>query len=343
MLTSPDNGFAQYFVSKQLAKKIAGNISFENGFRRPVDNPKNDIEEVFPVVNQQSDTVYYIINYHSGGFVILSADQRTVPILARSPKNSFPTNAPYYPSGLVDWLEASSEYIDGLRYVNPKQDSEIKDEWDNLVYGRYPGGPIFDQDGNSNEGGCEDSYTMVNPLMTLEWDQLCGFNDDMPFLSCGPCDNAYVGCVPIAIAQVMRYHEHPSSYNWSNMPVDYSTTTTSAFIRDVFDKIPASEKSYDCDGTGVDHDYNVANFMKVDFNYSTANNANYIGNSTIVENDIANGRPVILSGGENIGWWIFNSYGNGHMWVTDGYIRGELCFGQRNDVHLISSHALGLE
>lgn len=30
----------------------------------------------------------------------------------------------------------------------------------------------------------------------------------------------YAGCVPIAMAQVMKYYQHPTNYNWSAMPLD---------------------------------------------------------------------------------------------------------------------------
>lgn len=140
----------------------------------------------------------------------------------------------------------------------------------------------------------------------------------MPTMSCDvPCGRAYAGCVPIAIAQVMKYHNYPTNYNWSSMPNSYGTTTTASLINDIHNSI--SGISYDCDGTGVDHDYNVASVFTNHFNYSSASQAGY--NRETIKQQLRLNRPVILAGGSDAGWWIFHNYTDGHMWVCDGFRR----------------------
>jgi len=134
----------------------------------------------------------------------------------------------------------------------------------------------------------------------------------------------------------MRYYEYPNTFNWSQMPSNVATNATASFIRTIWDNIPASEKNIQCQATGVDHDYNIANFMKVDFNYTSANNADY--NSTTVRQQIDLGQPVILSGGNDTGWWIFHQYSNGHMWVCDGYQHSKVCMGNNYAVTLLYLH-----
>lgn len=146
-------------------------------------------------------------------------------------------------------------------------------------------------------------------------------------MSCSvPCGKAYAGCVPIAIAQVMKFHQYPISYNWSSMPNNYGTTTTASLIKDIHNsitinvfgnEIPAI--SYDCDGTGVDKDYNTSGVFKNKFGYSSASQAEY--NYETVKQQLRLTRPVILGGGRKSGWWIFSTYKDGHMWVCDGFRR----------------------
>ena len=169
---------------------------------------------------------------------------------------------------------------------------------------------------------CEDEQIEKGPLLVTTWDQRCGFNEEMPLLNCvdQPCwsnDRAFAGCVPIAIAQIMRYYNYPTSYDWANMGATVGSTTTSLFIRGIWNAIPENKKDYDCDGTGVYRSFSVAGLLKNSYDYSSANEAEY--NSNTVKNQLNLNRPVILSGGRDDGWWIFHSYADGYMWVCDGY------------------------
>ncbi len=316
----------------EMAGKI--NLSNDNGPKAKGDSVQSVIREVFPVINTKTDTVFYIVNYDPQGFIVLAADQRSIPLLAFSSSNSFETDTDYYPLGLVHWLENTRDDIDYIRANNLAQTPEIADAWKNLDYGRYPN--PFDQDPGNNEP-CQTTYKIVYPLLETEWNQRCGFNDDMPLKSCANAcyynDNGYAGCVPIAVAQIMKYHEYPISYSWTNMSLNNGTSTTASFIRDIWDNIPTSKKSYNCDGTGVHADY-VDNIFKTGFSYSSATYAGY--NYDALEDNLDIDQPVILMGfeKEDNGWWIFHHYvtGTGHAWVSDGYMRSIPCPGIANSI-----------
>lgn len=59
------------------------------------------------------------------------------------------------------------------------------------------------------------------------------------------------------------------------------------------------------------------------FGYSSATRSNY--NWEVVKQQLRLNQPVILSGGRNTGWWIFNNYSDGHAWVSDGFLRFYTC------------------
>lgn len=328
------------FIKKNLAVKIANNISFKtntSSSSKKNASTKKLIKEILPVKDENAEIVFYIINYENGGFIILSADNRISPILAYSDANEFRTSSNNYPSGLVEWLSLLKDTIKSVREKNLKQSKELKQEWDSfysqkILYQTNLNSSKSKHDSSNNKeapiddpNDCDDEFEQVGPLLLTTWNQTCGYNDYMPVLDCSAgCsynNRAYAGCVPIAIAQVMKYHNYPTSYNWANMPNNFGTTTTASLINDIHNSI--SGISYDCDGTGVNKDYNTAGLFTNNFNYSTASQSGY--NTEIVKQELRLNRPVILGGGRDAGWWIFHNYSDGHMWVCDGFSRSKIC------------------
>ena len=105
------------------------------------------------------------------------------------------------------------------------------------------------------------------------------------------------------------------------MPNSGGSFDTALLIRDIHNII--NPITYNCTSTGVNKDYNTAGLFKSNFGYSNAKQTSL--NRDIVSQEIKWGYPVILAGGKNSGWWIFNSYSDGHMWVTDGYKWNKSC------------------
>jgi len=175
---------------------------------------------------------------------------------------------------------------------------------------------------------CNNTHTEYGPLLSTKWNQSCGYNDYTPTetqLGCSglPCDRAYTGCVATAMAQVMKHHQYPSGYSWSNMPNTYGSSETSLLMSDIGKKVGMD---YNCDGSGADTKSEVASSFTSDFGYSSARFLDYEGTvRDIVKSNIRAGNPVIFRGGENTGWWIFGYYSNGHAWVCDGYLSSYYC------------------
>lgn len=132
-----------------------------------------------------------------------------------------------------------------------------------------------------------------------------------PFPSNG---RAWTGCVATAVGQIMRYHQHPSSYNWSAMPLNMGSAETSRLMRDL--GLPSNlNMDYKCNGSGAQTAQSTSTFQN--FGYSSGgsyNNYNYF----TVKSEVMSGYPVILAGGRDAGWWIFGQYKDGHAWVCDG-------------------------
>lgn len=76
---------------------------------------------------------------------------------------------------------------------------------------------------------------------------------------------------------------------------------------------------YTCDGSSSETE-DVPGALKSTFGFTSANYANF--NITTCYNELVDGHPVILRGGEKgKKWLVFNVYQNGHAWVCDGMER----------------------
>lgn len=308
------------FVNLSMVKKIANKITFnevpnENTLYQKSTSKiyQKTIGKIIEVKNENEKTSFYVINYLEGGYILLSSDKRTQPILAFSEKGQFILDENKYPIGLKSWINDTKQQIIDLQNSNSTQSEENIKEWDFIQNNLLS----INQSLIAKEPpvDCyEHSETqIVGPLLSSTWDQSGGFNDSLPYINCyGYPFQVYAGCVPIAMGQVMKYYSYPTNYNWSSIPLDYGTTTTANFIKDIHNSIGSmypGYPTYDCDGTGVSASANMGNVLKTKFGYSSASWANY--NYTTVKNNLNYNRPVILSGDNGT---------SGHMWVCDGYL-----------------------
>ncbi len=298
------NGLLLVNTTENLSNKSLKSATIKN---------QKKIKSILEVPDEDKKTAYFIINYEGGGFIILAGDKRSEPILAFSETNKFELESDYFPSGLVSWLYSSKENIEKIRDKNEKISPQIEKQWNDLQKG---GADVISyRIIDPEEPDCTPYVIQKGPFLQTTWGQGCGYNSKTPSMSCGPCNHAWTGCVATAMAQIMKYHQYPTSYSWSSMPNSYGTSTTSILMRDIGDAV---NMDYTCDGSGADTQDEVASSFRNDFGYSSATYSSY--NYQTVKNELSHNRPVILKGGRKSGWWIFGQYKDGHAWVCDGYL-----------------------
>ena len=254
------------------------------------------------------DNQFYVFNAEGqNGFVIVSADDRTTPVLGYADKGSLEMNK--LPVNARRWLEGYAEEIKALG----------EDVQANTHPRRVIGAPVA-------------------PLLTCHWNQGAPYN-----LQC-PIDGEYnsvTGCVATAMAQVMYYHKWPQSattaipaYTTSTKKLNLSELPATTF------KWDQMKDSYSYDETGAAADA-VAELMRycgqaVRMDYTSnesgasvgaAHLINYFGYSKTAQNmnrsyyttteweamiykELSKARPVLYSG---------NSGSGGHQFVIDGY------------------------
>ncbi len=216
------------------------------------------------------------------------------------------------PFGLQMWIDVRAQRIQEIKKSDIEIPEGVKAEWD-----KYVGAPNWtdpetgepDPAPNPNEG----NYSVEKLLsLSTRWGQQNGYNALL-----GRIDGELppAGCVAIAMAQVMKYHEYPSSYNWDAMPNTYATNATAQLIKDIGSKV---DMNYGLDGSGT----NTKNKVPPAFNeFGYSSSVQYSDyRSDIIKNEMNANRPVIFKGGTMKYWaGIIPYYADGHAWVCHGY------------------------
>ncbi|WP_313265607.1 C10 family peptidase [Sphingobacterium sp.] len=315
------------FISLKESKSIADSLQrfilhSKTKANTGVNKSRNTVLEK-EITGSDGTVVMRIFNYTDGGFIILAADRRANPVLAYSDETNFS-------SGIVaiaadTWLNDTKLEIEGIKAKGSKGTNIADKLLKKAKYTELLSGNTVSTIKTKAVGGnvakppppvCEDIDFMIGPLLTTSWSQEGGYNNYMPAKSCTPyyCNGkAFTGCVATAMAQVMRYHQYPSTFNYSIMPSAVSGYTDVSAGANEISKLMwhAADNvgsNYTCTSTGAAANTNAISSTIQTFGYSptaTAASFNYL----TVESEIKANRPVILTG---------YSTTSGHCWVADG-------------------------
>ncbi|MGC9343446.1 MAG: C10 family peptidase [Bacteroidales bacterium] len=287
------------------------------------------ISEVF-TLSHENYPVYYILNIgQDNGFVIISGQRNVKPVLGFSFESRYKEtdHSPAY----IYFMKNYENQIIYATENNLDATDEISNEWTRLEKGAV-----------SNN---KSILSGVPPLIGTEWGQGCkynsNYNEDCPY--CGQCggDLCYrcaVGCVAVAMGQVMKKHEYPDYGNGDTLYIDDGSHTISADFADNrynWFQIPdyfyvglhhnGPELLFEC-GASIGMDYgqtsgattsDVVHALKYRFNYAAS--ARYIEKddyndtqwANILKNELNAGRPMVYRG-------EYPPFG--HAWVCEGYM-----------------------
>ncbi len=271
----------------------------------------------------------YVFNAEQNqGYVIVSNDDRTAPILGYSETgtldpDNMPCNMRAWLQGYADeiaWLNEHNIQLTGIATLPRRTPSAVK--------------------------------TPIAPLVKTHWNQNSPYNDNCPEYTEGY--KAATGCVATAMAQVMKYHEYANmlpdeipgyttgsysipvaalprtTFDWANMLNEYTfsyNSTTEQYDIPNFtdDEGKAVAKLMQYCGAAVEMDYGpsssailsiIADVMKNVFGYNATTQTaprsvySYAEWIEIIYHELKQGRPVLYGG---------QSSGGGHEFVCDGY------------------------
>ena len=321
-------------VPIETARKVAVNFYYERAnAEKPVSLASIKITKEFTEL-QNSTAVYYIFNIGlDKGYVIVSAESNTIPVLAYSfEKNYYTENI----SPAFKWIVKSykNEILE-TRDKNLSANEEINNLWSTY----------------SNFTKSTSSISVVAPLLSsISWDQSCYYNALCPVdVDPGYCNHVPTGCVATAMAMIMKYHVWPAqgqgsytyvhsgsgftnnygtltanfgtaTYNWASIP-DNVISANAEVAKVMFHCGVAVEMSYDINGSGAAVGPANASWptaQKAFVNYFKYPTAAYFAKAgytdaawkTRIKTDIDASRPIFYGGDDGSA---------GHAFVLDGY------------------------
>ncbi len=197
-------------ISVSAAKKIALNF-----YKTSVDfsNSHNQLEAVLKYTQAEAyNTVtFYVFDINPvHGFVIVSADDNAVPILAYSNETNFNTGVENI--GVSDWMKGKSSEIQYIVQHNLLANDRVNDLWWAYRNGVKP---------------ASIKSAVVPPLCNTKWDQKNTYSNPPPYLYNLLCpyntsdhQRCLTGCVATAMAQIMKYWNYPAHGTGSYSYID---------------------------------------------------------------------------------------------------------------------------
>jgi hypothetical protein len=260
-----------------------------------------------------NDTPYYVFNAEdNGGFVIVSGDDRTNPILGYSESGALDVTE--LPENVEDWLDYYAEAISSLGNSA-------------VVY----------------ESTTKKKRSAIAPMIRSKWNQGSPYNDQCVFNG----TRCLTGCVATAMAQIVSYYQYPNkvaaitaytrsgnvnyvssvpalpatTLDWDNMCSTYSKDNrTKAQKKAVATLMRYCGQSvymgYGKNGSGAVTEYIASALVKY-FGYAEGAQMIYRDQFSSDEEwektiyqELAGGRPVVYKGRTST---------EGHAFVVDGY------------------------
>ncbi|MBK7173103.1 MAG: C10 family peptidase [Bacteroidales bacterium] len=176
-------------------------------------------EEIVPaILDENGNIVIYAFKIEPVGFILLSADDASFPILGYSFESNYDLNN--QPGNFKAWLEGYNQQISAAIQNNQQPDVKTVEMWNSLQQ-------------NSGNQVSKGVMTTVSPLLTSTWDQGSPYNYLCPSDAGGSGGHVWAGCVATAMSQVANYwrwplqgegsHGYYSSYGY--LSADYGSTT----------------------------------------------------------------------------------------------------------------------
>ncbi|MBQ8486967.1 MAG: C10 family peptidase [Prevotella sp.] len=264
---------------------------------------------------KDSHSSYYVFNVADGeGFVIVSGDSRTTPILGYADQGSI----------------ASDDMPDGLRFLLDIYAEELA-ALDNA-----------DVSPAASRRAASATHHAIAPFVVTHWNQSAPYNNYCPTID---GERAVTGCVATAMAQVMYHHRWPegaitaipgyttrngkctvaelpaTTIDWTAMTATYSTVLSGSPAETAVATLmqycgSSLQMNYNVRSAGGSSAYNASiaevlkSYFGYDATYAQRQHYTYAEWVDMVYGELSDGRPVVLGG---------QAVGGGHSFVCDGY------------------------
>ena len=269
-----------------------------------------------------NNPVYYIFNFSDKGFIVVSADDASTPVLAYSFDGTYSDEN--QPPQFVEWMKGYANQINYSVQHSLQADESVSSEWSQLLSDEparlSPLKPMLE----------------VSPLLLSTWDQGSPYNDLCPADPAGPGGKVWAGCVATAMSQVMYY------YGWPQTGLGYHCYYPSGYPQQCADFGSTTYLWNEMLNSVSTHDTAVATLLwhagvSVDMQYSPSgsgafsedavaaliNNFKYHPNSQLVYKDYYNENEwaaLLRDNLDHMRPMYYHGFGSGgHAFNVDGY------------------------
>ncbi len=305
-------------VDSETAQKIA-----KNWYGNFSDNGVSAIEKTLELKYNDETTIFVSI-MKNGGFVMVAADDASIPVLGYSLTSDF-NEAGTNPHTNY-WFTQYHKQIAEIRELNLSNNETVL-KWNDILESRFE---IYK------------GYRDVEPIVQDTW------NQGSPYNNYCPQDNgqtSVTGCVATAMAMIMHAHQHPTHgdgthaynwyngsswqqnsadfgstvYNWEMMPTSVSSGNSAEEIHEVatinYHAGVSVDMGYGADGSGA-YSEDVPVALRTYFGYGYGSTLKQRTSysltawQSMIRADHDAGKPVYYAGRSDDG---------GHAFICDGY------------------------
>ncbi|HOZ30567.1 MAG TPA: C10 family peptidase [Bacteroidales bacterium] len=307
-------------VSRDYAIQTGVNFYKYHAAKFDINKSNVEIENEVLLQSPSGQECIYALSFKDGGYVLVSADNRTFPVLAYSFCDDFSMDN-ISPANRL-WIDKYLEQYDLIESNSIESTTIIKNVW-NLYY--------------NNDVVNDKSTKGVSEMLTTKWNQNYPYNYYCPFHPLGPGERVYAGCVATAMAQIMKFWNYPetgrgthdyfwgdyytidfgaTTYHWDSMTNSINTLSRNSIAELIFHCAVSVDMDFSPDGSGSSIT-NAFFALKQNFRYRAGV---YELDKSDVEDDVwkftlredlDKGHPILYRGTDD--------NGSGHAFVCDGY------------------------
>jgi hypothetical protein len=210
------------------------------------------VEDVTPI-GDKNEIAYYIVSFKNGGYVFVSADYRSKPVLGFSPTGKFQEDS--VSDGYKYFMNRYKTSINKYKNFKSKSDSQTVSKWKSIELKSQPSLKATDDNG----------IVERPPLLSCHWNQGGDWNNLCP--DDGRGEQVPVGCVAVSMAQTIYYNKYPATGMGDHTDLNssgvggaqYANFGASTYNYTLMSNNAATAESekllYHC-GVSVDMDYN---------------------------------------------------------------------------------------
>lgn len=299
-----------------------------------------------PDVSQkdENEELVYIVNFdEKDGYAILSADTRIPETVLAIVEDGYCSKKEFSSEGIFLTEEDRQKEIENFHYYDEEMQNIYVGIQDDNKDKNFPKYCLIEYaensiDNHEKEDGNSQTYSrkteweikeQQSALLDTKWHQGTPFNDLCPerrkYLLFGDKRTAPAGCVPLAVAQILAFHEYPNFFSYGGISVEWKK------VKKIWAYNSGNDPYTDAESNKMAAALlrGIGDWVNIKYGYSGSMGLPILAKKFFSSNGYSNvkyhsgknedktldmlrkGNPVLISGSTR-------SFG-GHSWIIDGY------------------------